>query len=83
METSRKFRLLIVDDDQAVHDEGRRILPIRSEDSFSDGQAALLSGQAAADVHFLIESAFQQEQALTALRQATAADQPFAMAAGA
>ena len=80
METSRKFRLLIVDDDQAVHDEVWRILSIRPEDSLSAGQAALPSGQAAADVHFVIESVYQQEQALTVLRQAKAADQPFALA---
>jgi CheY-like chemotaxis protein len=78
-------RILIVDDNAAIHEDIRKILGGTSEDkaSLKAAEAALFEGpeQAApAGPQFQIHSAYRGETALEMVRQSLADDQPYAMA---
>ena len=80
----RNRRLLVVDDNRAIHDDFRKILsstPAR-EDALEDAAALLFDAPAAAPkrVAFEIESAFQGRDALAMVRQAMQDGHPYAMA---
>ncbi|MGA2542146.1 MAG: ATP-binding protein [Verrucomicrobiota bacterium] len=80
----KNLRILVIDDNRAVHDDFRKILCSGKESS--SGLAAaeqLLFGEAAADGQvpaFELDSAFQGEEGLAKVQQAAAAGRPFAMA---
>jgi signal transduction histidine kinase/CheY-like chemotaxis protein len=76
-------RILIVDDNRAIHDDFRKILQPRSHtraDRFADLEAELFGAEARAEVAFELTSAYQGEHGVEAVRAARAADQPFALA---
>jgi len=80
----RNQRILIVDDNTAIHEDVRKILgaPAR-EDSALDGEAADLFGagvETLTDVEFEIDSAFQGQEGLTMVQQALSEGRPYAMA---
>jgi PAS domain S-box-containing protein len=77
-------RILVIDDNQAIHEDFRKILsPDKSEPTALDDAEALLFGDTAAKrvkVHFEIESAFQGQEGLEMVQRALAAGRPYAMA---
>ena len=80
----RNQRILIIDDNAAIHDDVRKILgaPAR-EDRALDDEAAELFGMettALTSVEFEIESAFQGQEGLVMVQKAAEEGRPYAMA---
>jgi CheY-like chemotaxis protein len=77
-------RVLVVDDNPAIHEDFRKILSKTPTDHqrFDDLEAAILETEAHADAQdgFEIESAFQGEEGLAKVQQAVEQDQPYAVA---
>jgi CheY-like chemotaxis protein len=80
----KNSRILVVDDNRAVHDDFRKILCASRESSASlSASEEILFGEAAPAVHvpsFEVDSAFQGEEGLAKVRDAAAAGRPYAMA---
>lgn len=75
-------RILVVDDNPAIHDDFRKILSAR-EDNRMDAADADLFGDSPAiapAVHFDISSAYQGEEGLNMAREAEADGNPYAVA---
>lgn len=79
-------RVLIVDDNESIHDDYRRVLcpERRDEDVGVDALEAAIFGEPAAasadDNLFIITSALQGQDALALVEQSVATGEPFAMA---
>ncbi|MEP6668623.1 MAG: response regulator [Chthoniobacter sp.] len=80
----RNQRILIVDDNAAIHDDVRKILGVPArEDADLDAEAADIFGEemdSLTAVEFEIDSAFQGQEGLAMVRQALAEGRPYAMA---
>jgi diguanylate cyclase (GGDEF)-like protein len=75
------FRLLIVDDNEAIHNDLKKVLLPREPDlQLSDDEALLFGQPGAHTVPFTIDSAFQGEEALARVQEATLAGRPYAVA---
>jgi diguanylate cyclase (GGDEF)-like protein/PAS domain S-box-containing protein len=75
------FRILIVDDNESIHDDLKKILLPRAIDSELAADEALLFGATVATgVIFEIDSAFQGQEGLERVQQAQAEDRPYALA---
>jgi signal transduction histidine kinase len=76
-------RVLVVDDNRAIHDDFRKILAPRGRDDELSSLEAELFGEpsvAGHDNNFVLTSAFQGEEALQLVRAANARHEPFALA---
>ncbi|MEY2408424.1 MAG: two-component system, sensor histidine kinase and response regulator [Verrucomicrobiota bacterium] len=77
-------RVILIDDNPSIHGDFRKIIAADNTDVFALDQAAeaLLGGgkPAAPQLTFEMDSAFQGEEGLAKVQQATAAGQPYAMA---
>ena len=78
-------RVLVIDDNQAIHEDFRKILegsPGESTDDFEAIEAALLgqASPAASETRFEIDSAYQGQEGLALVQQALAEDRPYAVA---
>ncbi len=85
MKTAENNRILVVDDNPAIHEDFRKILAPEGRRTVDLTAAeAILFGQQAAPALpqkiFEIDSVFQGDQALAALQAAQAADRPYALA---
>lgn len=84
MNDLRNRRILLIDDNPAIHDDFRKILAAQdSSVSAIDLEAKDLFGgdnTPASGLAFKLDSAFQGEEALNKVRQAVAAGEPHAMA---
>lgn len=81
--TSANRRILIVDDNAAIHEDFRKILaPETPANGAMDDLESLLFGDTAptAQATFELTSAYQGQEALTLVEKALAAGQPYAMA---
>lgn len=81
--SQRNRRILIVDDNLAIHQDFRKILTRLPDHAAVDEAEAILFGDAApspATETFEMESAYQGEQGVDALRRAVEAGRPFALA---
>ncbi|MGA9671647.1 MAG: EAL domain-containing protein [Terracidiphilus sp.] len=75
------FRILIVDDNESIHDDLKKILLAREVDFELAADEALLFGTTVAPgVVFDIDSAFQGQEGLERVEQAKAEGQPYALA---
>jgi len=77
-------RILVIDDNRAIHDDFRKILP-RADDGEADlaaAELAIFGESAAVDVRptFDVDSALQGEQGVECVRAALAAGHPYAVA---
>jgi diguanylate cyclase (GGDEF)-like protein/PAS domain S-box-containing protein len=80
-QANKSFSILIVDDNEAIHDDLKKILlPETVDPSLSADEALLFGTQSAPAVVFAIDSAFQGQQSLALVRKALAEDRPYAMA---
>ncbi len=81
---SANRRILIVDDNPAIHDDFRKILcPVELDTAeIEDLRAALFdrTPKAVTDDYFELTSAFQGQEALELVKRSVADEQPFAMA---
>jgi signal transduction histidine kinase/two-component SAPR family response regulator/HPt (histidine-containing phosphotransfer) domain-containing protein len=76
-----QFRLLIVDDNESIHDDLKKILLPRETDAeLADDEAVLFGTFPKTGVVFAIDSAFQGEEGLTRVQEARAAGKPYALA---
>jgi diguanylate cyclase (GGDEF)-like protein/PAS domain S-box-containing protein len=75
------FRLLIVDDNEAIHDDLKKVLlPQKIDAALAADEALLFGTTASSDITFEIDSAFQGKDGLECVVQAQAAHQPYALA---
>jgi diguanylate cyclase (GGDEF)-like protein len=82
MTTTDAFRLLIIDDNAAIHDDFRKILKT-SATSDLDAAEASFFGEAASvvpDVSYRMESALQGEEGFRRITDAMSTNDPFAVA---
>lgn len=80
-EKAADFRLLIVDDNEAIHNDLKKILlPQRIDSQLADDETVLFGRTVVRDIQFEIDSAFQGQEGLKRLQDALAADQPYALA---
>ena len=82
MNIEPNHRLLLIDDNRAIHDDFRKVLCATATDDLDAAEARLLGGPAPAEEKpaFAIDSAFQGEEGLALLRAAHAAGRPYALA---
>jgi diguanylate cyclase (GGDEF)-like protein/PAS domain S-box-containing protein len=75
------FRLLIVDDNEAIHGDLKKILLPRKIDYQMGADEALLFGATtSAGIDFEIDSAFQGQEGLSCVQRALAEGRPYALA---
>jgi len=81
---ARNHRILVIDDNLAIHDDFRKILgaPPGSLMAWQDAEASLFGGPspAAASPGMEIDSAFQGQEGLALVQKALAEGRPYAMA---
>jgi CheY-like chemotaxis protein len=81
MNGTSHFRLLVVDDNEASHDDLKKILlPHETDSELAADEAPLFGTATTPSVTFAIDSAFQGEEGLACVRQAQASGQPYALA---
>ncbi len=77
----KQFRLLIADDNEAIHEDLKKILLPHDVDAALSANEALLFGtMPSKDVEFVIDSVFQGQDALEAVRRAKAQNMPYSLA---
>jgi CheY-like chemotaxis protein len=80
----RNHRILIVDDNPAIHEDFKKIFTATksSEGSFDEADAALFgeSTTTTSDHEFYLDSAFQGQEGLDLIRRALDKQSPYAMA---
>jgi diguanylate cyclase (GGDEF)-like protein len=75
------FRLLVVDDNEAIHDDLKKILlPRKIDSALEDDEAFLFGSVALHETTFTVDSAFQGQEGLECLQKAKDAGQPYALA---
>jgi signal transduction histidine kinase len=81
MSTHTNHRILVIDDNRAIHDDFRKIL-CPASDATDQAEAEFFGGPAPASVQpiFEIDSAYQGEEGVTALRRAIEQGRAYAMA---
>jgi diguanylate cyclase (GGDEF)-like protein len=80
-EKAADFRLLIVDDNEAIHSDLKKILlPDRINSLLADDEAVLFGKVASRSIVFEIDSAFQGQEGLARLQAAQAEGRPYALA---
>src|ERR1017187_1099704 len=75
-------RILVIDDNQAIHDDLRKILlgEVKTQESLQDVEAFLFGAQAVPITRFEIHSAYQGQEGLAKLEQSLAEGRPYALA---
>ena len=73
-------RVLIVDDQRAIHDDFRKLLEAAPASAAASLEQTILGERPLASVSYEIESAYQGEAGLEAVRHARASGRPFALA---
>jgi PAS domain S-box-containing protein len=76
----RNRRVLIVDDQRAIHDDFRKLLEAAPASAALALEQTILGERPLASVDYEIESAYQGEAGLEAVRNARASGRPFALA---
>jgi len=78
--TERNRRVLIVDDNRAIHEDFRKILLRRGPSEISELEAELFGAAPQSPVAFELSSAYQGSEGVEQVRAARAAGRPFALA---
>ena len=75
-------RILVIDDNKAIHDDMRKILlgEVATQESLQDDESLLFGLEAMPITRFEIDSAYQGQEGLEKLEQALAEGRPYAMA---
>lgn len=76
-------RILVIDDNEAIHEDFRKILSVESSDSALDASRAALFGEETSEtdeIAFEVDSACQGEEGLQKVLQALHEGKPYAMA---
>ena len=76
-----QYRLLIVDDNESIHDDLRKILiPRIEDDSLSADEELLFGSSEESGTTFEVDSAFQGQEGLEFVRRARLSGKPYALA---
>jgi len=78
--TEHNRRVLIVDDNRAIHDDVRKILQGRPSGALGDLEAELFGAEHPPDVVFELSSAYQGADGVELVRATVAAGRPYALA---
>jgi PAS domain S-box-containing protein len=80
--TDKNRRVLVIDDNHAIHDDFRKILSPRSAAALDATEAALFGSSAPAieQAQFEVDSAYQGQEGVLLVQKALAAGRPYAMA---
>jgi PAS domain S-box-containing protein len=75
-------RILVIDDNQAIHDDMRKILigEVTTQERLQDDEALLFGVEAVPVTKFAIDSAYQGQEGLAKLEQSLAEGRPYALA---
>ena len=75
-------RILVIDDNKAIHDDLRKILlgDVETQESLQDHEACLFDVEAMPITRFEIDSAYQGQEGLAKLEQSLAEGRPYALA---
>ena len=75
-------RILVIDDNKAIHDDLRKILlgEVEAQAHLQDDEAILFGVEAVPITRFEIDSAYQGHEGLSKLEQALAEERPYALA---
>jgi PAS domain S-box-containing protein len=75
-------RILVVDDNKAIHDDLRKILlgEVETQERLQDDESLLFGTQALPIVRFEIDSAYQGQEGLAKLERSLAEGRPYALA---
>jgi PAS domain S-box-containing protein len=75
-------RILVIDDNQAIHDDLRKVLlgEVKSQEHLQDDEELLFGVESVPITRFEIDSAFQGQEGLARLAQSLAEDRPYALA---
>ena len=75
-------RLLVIDDNQAIHEDLRKILTgeVKAQEHLQDDEEVLFGKEATPIVRFEIDSAYQGQEGLAKLEQSLAEGRPYALA---
>jgi PAS domain S-box-containing protein len=75
-------RILVIDDNQAIHDDLRKILlgEVKTQERLQDDEVLLFGIEAVPITRFEIDSAYQGQEGLAKLEQSLAEGRPYAMA---
>ena len=75
-------RILVIDDNQAIHDDLRKILlgEVKTQEQLQDDEALLFGTEPVPITRFEIDSAYQGREGLARLEQSLADDRPYALA---
>jgi diguanylate cyclase (GGDEF)-like protein/PAS domain S-box-containing protein len=77
----KRFRLLIIDDNEAIHDDLKKILlPREVSSDLNDDESILFGDAPVKGVEFEIDSAFQGQEGLECLIRAQEQDRPYSLA---
>lgn len=84
MTLQRTVRILVIDDQESIHEDFRKIVQTNEEDRAIDDVAAALFGDATVDRDrgeaFVIDSALQGEQGLEMVKQSLEKNRPYPLA---
>src|SRR5205809_5428874 len=84
MNKTENYRILVVDDNPAIHEDFRKIIPTddNADSALHEAEAALFGEQVTEDdmPRFVIDSAFQGQDALERVVKARREGRPYAMA---
>lgn len=79
--TNPSYRILIVDDNESIHEDLKKILlPPNQDTELLEDEALLFGATAGTQVIFVIDSAYQGQEGLERLKQAFTAGEPYALA---
>ena len=75
-------RILVIDDNQAIHDDLRKILlgEVDTQEHLQDDEALLFGMETLPITRFEIDSAYQGQEGLAKLEQSLAEGRPYALA---
>lgn len=81
--SNSSVRILIIDDNPAIHRDYRKVLEPAANDPAQDAMQSMranLFGEAEPEAHeFIVDSAYQGQEALQMVRRALAEDRPYAL----
>ena len=80
--TEPNHRILVIDDNKAIHDDLRKILlgDVKTEEHLQEDEAFLFGIEAVPITRFEIDSAYQGQEGLAKLEQSLAERRPYALA---
>ena len=79
--SSPSYKLLVIDDNEAIHDDLKKILaPVNTHSELEADEELLFGVTSTPEVSFEIHSAFQGQEGMACVEKALAESEPYALA---